>query len=445
MEAIRAARAAKYQQHRQATGDVKSTSAEPASSSTGSSGAAPAAANGGAAPPQPAAESTPSAVSRAPATEAGLKPLVRIQILPLEGTSSNEPPLVVLGPQLRGVKDRGEAVTQGRVFKHGSEVYVVVRCDPPEGGYVTSETDLFFEGNPVVRFAKIQFTGLAADIETTSEDVLFSEFVGPYCQSQIARTDDYLPVTCEREQHDIFGTQFVVAATDPQGVGIIDKDTLLYVEVDETPEFDRIHVLPFQDTLPRVYDYDLFGDYLKPFFKQNVARRYAVNDQFTWQGVQFKVVCVDPPDRVGRVGRNTTVFCDGVLHPSLRNLLPPHLVEQLSRLPPGLQMLLLNTDQLGNGDVYERLMEVQERLNNRRGLSQQTIDQIQSFKWSEEKKVECGQETCMICLCEFEMEEECRKLPCTHVFHGNCVDEWLRRCTDCPICKANIDRTIRNY
>ncbi|GJJ78848.1 hypothetical protein EMPS_11207 [Entomortierella parvispora] len=46
---------------------------------------------------------------------------------------------------------------------------------------------------------------------------------------------------------------------------------------------------------------------------------------------------------------------------------------------------------------------------------------------------------CAICLCEYEDEEELRKMKCNHYFHKECVDEWLRIHRNCPLCKRDID------
>ncbi|KAG0252975.1 hypothetical protein BG011_006627 [Mortierella polycephala] len=46
---------------------------------------------------------------------------------------------------------------------------------------------------------------------------------------------------------------------------------------------------------------------------------------------------------------------------------------------------------------------------------------------------------CAICLCDYEDEEELRKMKCLHYFHKDCVDEWLRLHCNCPLCKRDIE------
>jgi len=44
-------------------------------------------------------------------------------------------------------------------------------------------------------------------------------------------------------------------------------------------------------------------------------------------------------------------------------------------------------------------------------------------------------ETCTICLGDFANGEEVRKMPCKHLFHTECIDEWLKKHKRCPLCR----------
>ncbi|RUS28951.1 hypothetical protein BC938DRAFT_481243 [Jimgerdemannia flammicorona] len=45
---------------------------------------------------------------------------------------------------------------------------------------------------------------------------------------------------------------------------------------------------------------------------------------------------------------------------------------------------------------------------------------------------------CAICLSQYEDGEELRSLWCSHHFHKDCVDEWLRLNRKCPLCKRDV-------
>lgn len=47
---------------------------------------------------------------------------------------------------------------------------------------------------------------------------------------------------------------------------------------------------------------------------------------------------------------------------------------------------------------------------------------------------------CCICLAKYREKEEVRQLPCSHMFHLKCVDQWLRIISCCPLCKQEIER-----
>merc|ERR1711865_920728 len=109
-------------------------------------------------------------------------------------------------------------------------------------------------------------------------------------------------------------------------------------------ELRRIHFVPFYETLPSSYNFNPFADYLKPFLKANKHVILRECYDFTFQGVHFKVACCEP--KIGRIGRRTHIHTDGAIFRQLSEILPSNLnlISQISYLPPGLQLLLLNTE-----------------------------------------------------------------------------------------------------
>jgi len=340
-----------------------------------------------------------------------------------------------LAPELRRKRSTKEVLKSGMLLHNEEAEFVIIKCEPSEG-ILGTDTDFFLDGNPVLNFQRIQFSAWGPT-ELSSED-LFAQCVKPIFRGEYSARGSGPRVRLLYTNQVIqIGDMFLqVEATEPHGLGVVSADTEIFANWDSTPEFEKVHILPFQDTLPRAYAFDLFSDYLKPYLVANVNKRYQANELFSYQGVQFKVVACEP-DTQARIGKKTTIFCEGVLNPTLRNLLPPNLLNQVSQLPPGLQMLLLNTER--------STRELEDMLTHRRGLFPQTLQEIPKFTWPPSDAAATQQQTCMVCLADFSIGDECRRLPCNHVFHQSCIDEWLRRCTDCPICKANVDRAIRNY
>ncbi|XP_057981218.1 probable E3 ubiquitin-protein ligase ATL45 [Malania oleifera] len=45
---------------------------------------------------------------------------------------------------------------------------------------------------------------------------------------------------------------------------------------------------------------------------------------------------------------------------------------------------------------------------------------------------------CVICLEEFLVGSEVRRMPCSHVFHGDCIVQWLGKSHFCPLCRFSM-------
>ncbi|KAF6171164.1 hypothetical protein GIB67_035121 [Kingdonia uniflora] len=50
---------------------------------------------------------------------------------------------------------------------------------------------------------------------------------------------------------------------------------------------------------------------------------------------------------------------------------------------------------------------------------------------------------CCICLAKYADNDELRELPCTHFFHMECVDKWLKINALCPLCKYEVGDWVR--
>ncbi|XP_012826023.2 E3 ubiquitin-protein ligase arkadia isoform X2 [Xenopus tropicalis] len=103
---------------------------------------------------------------------------------------------------------------------------------------------------------------------------------------------------------------------------------------------------------------------------------------------------------------------------------------------------------------FEELIHLEERLGNvNRGASQGTIERctyphkyekrkLHSKQDGEEATEEDTEEKCTICLSILEEGEDVRRLPCMHLFHQVCVDQWLITNKKCPICRVDIDTQL---
>lgn len=103
-----------------------------------------------------------------------------------------------------------------------------------------------------------------------------------------------------------------------------------------------------------------------------------------------------------------------------------------------------------NGQVIHDRGDRRRRLNDQ-ARQHQPIQRSATPEMLEALRVETFQkpavdnperdDSCSICLCDYEENEEIRVLRCHHRFHKECIDCWLRNSVKCPICKRDIDTT----
>ncbi|XP_062891902.1 RING finger protein 11-like [Mobula hypostoma] len=49
---------------------------------------------------------------------------------------------------------------------------------------------------------------------------------------------------------------------------------------------------------------------------------------------------------------------------------------------------------------------------------------------------------CVICMMDFAYGDPIRFLPCMHIYHVECIDEWLMRSFTCPSCMEPVDAAL---
>ncbi|KAH6944477.1 hypothetical protein HPB50_003351 [Hyalomma asiaticum] len=77
----------------------------------------------------------------------------------------------------------------------------------------------------------------------------------------------------------------------------------------------------------------------------------------------------------------------------------------------------------------EEQIEIVERID--------LIQQVPKGLYDDGKK----ERECVICLEEFAVGDAVHFLPCMHIYHLNCIEDWLMRSFTCPSCMKPVDVT----
>jgi len=94
---------------------------------------------------------------------------------------------------------------------------------------------------------------------------------------------------------------------------------------------------------------------------------------------------------------------------------------------------LLNED-LNN---YEANLAIAEMLGDvNKGLNEKELNKLPSFQYNGSP---ISENNCSICICEWEIGQQLKKLNCSHTFHEDCLNQWLKKKKSCPLCLKNVD------
>ncbi|XP_035269955.1 RING finger protein 11b isoform X2 [Anguilla anguilla] len=83
--------------------------------------------------------------------------------------------------------------------------------------------------------------------------------------------------------------------------------------------------------------------------------------------------------------------------------------------------------------------EEQVRIAQRIGLIQHLPKGVyDAGRDGSEKKIR----ECVICMMDFVYGDPIRFLPCMHIYHMDCIDDWLMRSFTCPSCMEPVDAAL---
>ena len=89
-------------------------------------------------------------------------------------------------------------------------------------------------------------------------------------------------------------------------------------------------------------------------------------------------------------------------------------------------------DLSSDGDIYQNPIE------------QQILDDLPETRIEDINKLDTEKKNCVICLEDFKNGENVINLPCIHLFHKNCIKNWLKNQNSCPICKFKLTKENMN-
>ncbi|XP_039122753.1 RING-H2 finger protein ATL29-like [Dioscorea cayenensis subsp. rotundata] len=76
-----------------------------------------------------------------------------------------------------------------------------------------------------------------------------------------------------------------------------------------------------------------------------------------------------------------------------------------------------------------------------RGLDREILETFPTFEFKEVSATGACEAECAVCLAEFHGGDAVRMLSvCYHVFHRECIDEWLEKHTTCPVCRSDLEK-----
>ena len=81
---------------------------------------------------------------------------------------------------------------------------------------------------------------------------------------------------------------------------------------------------------------------------------------------------------------------------------------------------------------------IQRMRNHEHPTDQHILNELPETQIDDVTKLDSEKKNCVICLEDFKNGDKATILPCIHLFHTNCIQNWLKSQNCCPICKFKL-------
>jgi hypothetical protein len=123
-----------------------------------------------------------------------------------------------------------------------------------------------------------------------------------------------------------------------------------------------------------------------------------------------------------------------------RNDSQPNSINQIPR-ENALRIIHVQSQRNELERIDNQFMEQNEiDSNNNNSEGNNIIDNFCEVKIKNISKLEESNKKCAICLEKFNSKVKVIILPCIHIFHRSCINNWMKKQKNCPICKFELTK-----
>ena len=120
----------------------------------------------------------------------------------------------------------------------------------------------------------------------------------------------------------------------------------------------------------------------------------------------------------------------------------PLVSANLSAFEPFLRLVQAHGNLRRNqevGNSYEELLRLEEMMGSvSKGMKEEDLKTVDSIKFSNINSENCT--NCTVCITDFEKDDDVVVFNvCKHVYHKECILNWLKLNKTCPICRSEFN------